>query len=137
MKKQILLILSILLLSGCFEDSGVLTTTCTKEENANTLSSKTVYEIISKKDDIERIEVTYTYKDNTKNTISSIKTSINSSDNYIKGLNKKILLDANDEFRVSYIISKDSNDEVKNKFDFKNKRSDLVKILKEKGFSCN
>ena len=41
--KKILIIVSILLLSGCFENSGYITKTCTKKDMANTLETTITY----------------------------------------------------------------------------------------------
>ena len=71
MKKIILLIL-ILLSTGCFEDSGKLVTTCVKKEDINTLYLESTYVINFKADIINNVDVTYYYSDRNSNTLSSI-----------------------------------------------------------------
>lgn len=135
MKKIILLIL-ILLSTGCFEDSGKLVTTCVKKEDINTLYLESTYVIDFKADIINNVDVTYYYSDRNSNTLSSIKSSINSTDQFISGLRKSIILDNESEFKVSYNITSEDSEEVKTKFFVEERRSSLVKTLEEKGFVC-
>lgn len=135
MKKIILLIL-ILLSTGCFEDSGKLVTTCVKKEDINTLYLESIYVIDFKADIINNVDVTYYYSDRNSNTLSSIKSSINSTDQFISGLRKSIILDNESEFKVSYNITSEDSKEVKTKFFVEERRSSLVKTLEEKGFVC-
>lgn len=135
MKKIILLIL-ILLSTGCFEDSGKLVTTCVKKEDINTLYLESTYVIDFKADIINNVDVTYYYSDRNSNTLSSIKSSINSTDQFISGLRKSIILDNESEFKVSYNITSEDSKEVKTKFFVEERRSSLVKSLEEKGFVC-
>ena len=135
MKKIILLIL-ILLSTGCFEDSGKLVTTCVKKEDINTLYLESTYVIDFKADIINNVDVTYYYSDRNSNTLSSIKSSINSTDQFISGLRKSIILDNESEFKVSYNITSEDSKEVKTKFFVEERRSSLVKTLEEKGFVC-
>ena len=58
MKKIILLIL-ILISTGCYEESGKLVTTCTKKENINSLYREITYTIDFKADVINEIGVSY------------------------------------------------------------------------------
>lgn len=135
MKKIILLIL-ILLSTGCFEDSGKLTTTCTKKENINTLYRETTYIVKFKADMISNVEVIYYHKDDNIDTLSSIKTSIDSTDQFINGLKKETLINNDNEFKVSYKINTNDSKEIKEKFKIQEKRSELIKALKENGFEC-
>ena len=135
MKKIILLVL-ILLSTGCFEDSGKLITTCVKKEDINTLYLETTYVIYFKADIINNVDVTYYYTDRNSNTLSSIKSSINSIDQFIPGLRKNVILDNESEFKISYNINLEDSKEVKTKFFVEERRSSLVKTLEEKGFVC-
>ena len=135
MKKIILLVL-ILLSTGCFEDSGKLITTCVKKEDINTLYLETTYVIDFKADIINNVDVTYYYTDRNSNTLSSIKSSINSIDQFIPGLRKNVILDNESEFKISYNINLEDSKEVKTKFFVEERRSSLVKTLEEKGFVC-
>ena len=136
MKKIILLVL-IFLVSGCYENSGKLVTTCVKNEDINTLYVETTYIIDFKENIINNVEVINYYSDRDKNTISSVKLSLNTQEQFIKNLNRTILIDNENEFKVVYNIKKDDDEVILNKFFISEKRSDLVKTLKEKGFECN
>ncbi|MBO5095382.1 MAG: hypothetical protein J6B98_00705 [Bacilli bacterium] len=134
--KKITLLILILLSTGCFEDSGKLVTTCVKKEDINTLYLESTYVIDFKADIINNVDVTYYYSDRNSNTLSSIKSSINSTDQFISGLRKSIILDNESEFKVSYNITSEDSKEVKIKFFVEERRSSLVKTLEEKGFVC-
>lgn len=136
MKKIILLIL-ILISTGCYEESGKLVTTCVKKENINSLYRETTYAINFKSDTINEIDVIYYYSDSNLNTISSIKSSINSTDQFIEGLRRNIDINTDTEFKISYKMNLDDSEEILDKFGVQEKRSNLVKDLKEKGFECS
>jgi len=133
--KKILLVLLVILLAGCFEDSGKLTKSCVLEDNSSIISTKTTYTFTFKQDIIEQIKVLEEYYSD-ENTISSIKLSI-STQNAFLDLDYNIISDTIDEFKIEYNLPLQGNDVLNNKFVIKEKRSELVKILKEKGFSCN
>ena len=79
--KKLILCIMILLLTGCFENSGYLTNECTKKEISNTLISNTTYKFGFKNNVIDEMDITYDYQDEVINTISSLKSegaSINS-----------------------------------------------------------
>lgn len=135
MKKIVLLIL-ILLSTGCFEDSGKLITTCIKTEDINTLYLETTYVIDFKTDIINNVDVTYYYTDRDSNTLSSIKSSVNSVDQFIEGLRKNIILDDDSSYKVTYNINLNDSEKIKNRFYISERRSNLVKTLEEKGFIC-
>jgi len=135
--KKIVLLIMILLLTGCFEDSGKLVTTCTKNEKINTLNIETVYIIDFKSDKINNVEVSKYYNDSNTNTISSIKSSINSTDRFIEGLNRSIKINTNNEFKIIYNIKPETSKEIKDKYLVSESRTDLVKKLKEQGYECN
>lgn len=134
MKKLILVLLG-LTLTGCFNESGYITKSCIKEEIANSLSSKTVYEFKFKNDVIEDISVLYSYSDNSKLTIDSIKSSIESQNKFLD-LNYEILTNTDNNYEIKYVIDINSNKEILDKFMIESSRTKLVKNLKEQGFIC-
>lgn len=136
MKKIVLLVL-ILLSTGCFEKSGELVTTCTKKENINTLYLEITYIINFKTDIINDVEVVYYYSDIDTNTLSSVKTSIISTDRFIKNLRRNIIIDNENEFKISYNINLENDKSILDKFYVEEKRSNIVKTLQEKGFECS
>ena len=135
--KKIILLCLILLLSGCYEESGKLVTTYTKKENINSLYKEITYNIDFKSDIVNEVEVIYYYNDTDLNTISSVKSSINTTDRFINDLRKNIILNNDNEFKVSYNINLSDSKEILDKFLVEERRSNIVKNLKEKGFECN
>lgn len=133
--KKVLTVLSILLLSGCFENSGYITKSCTKIDTANSLSTTTVYTFKFKNDNIDEISILYDYIDTSKITISSIKTSVETQNKYLN-LNYEVLTDANNQYKINYNIDINSDEEILEKFKIKKSRTELVKNLKEDGFNC-
>ena len=136
MKKIVLLIL-ILISTGCYEESGKLVTTCTNKENINSLYKEIKYTIDFKADIVNNVVITYYYNDSDLNTLSSIKTSTNTSDKFIYGLRRNVEIDNDKEFKISYIVDLKDSQEILNKFYVQEKRSNLIKNLKEKGFECS
>jgi len=133
--KKILIIISILLLSGCFENSGYITKTCTKKDIANTLETNTTYTFKFKNDIIEEISILYDYNDTSSITINSIKTSIETQNKYLD-LNYEVLSNTDNQYKINYNIDINSSDEILDKFMIKKKRSELVNNLKDNGFTC-
>lgn len=133
--KKILIIVSILLLSGCFENSGYITKTCTKKDIANTLETTTTYTFKFKNDIIEEISVLREYNDTDKVTMNSIKMSEETQNKYLD-LNYEVLSNTDNQYKINYNIDINSNDEILDKFMIKKKRSELVNNLKDNGFTC-
>lgn len=135
--KKFLIIITIVLLTGCFEKSGYLTNSCVKEEKANTLTSTTTYTFGFKNDIIDAVTVSYQYEDVDVITISSIKLSVETQNQYWKDkVTFTVVKDEPVKYQVEYSIDLNGDEEIKNHFLIKQKRSDLVKTLKEQGFSC-
>lgn len=133
--KKILIVISILLLSGCFENSGYITKTCTKKDMANSLETNTTYTFKFKNDIIEEISILYDYNDTSSITINSIKTSIETQNKYLD-LNYEVLSNNDNQYKINYNIDINSNDEILDKFMVKKTRSELVNNLIDNGFVC-
>lgn len=133
--KKIILSLLVLTLTGCFENSGYLTKSCTKIDKANTLTTTTTYTFSFKNDIIDDINVLYNYTDESDITITSIKTSVESQNKYLD-LNYEVLNDTANKYEIKYNIDLNSNEEILDKFMIKKSRTELVKNLKQQGYQC-
>ena len=133
--KKLIIIFSCFILTGCFENSGYLVKSCYKKEVANTLTTITTYTFGFKNDIIEDIKISYDNTDNDKNTISSIKLSLETQNNY-SFVKYNVLVDDENQYKVEYDVPMDSNEEILDKFNIKKSRTDLVKSLKEQGYTC-
>ncbi len=131
---KIILICLILLLTGCFENSGNLKNECVKSDTINNISYTTTYTINFKQDIISDVTVSYKYKGD-KSSLNVIKESITSNDTE-KNLDKNIIENTDTSYEVLYKINSSTNDIIKNKFGISEKRSTLVSSLKEQGFTC-
>lgn len=132
--KKIIILLSCFMLTGCFENSGYLVKSCEKKETSDDLTSITTYTFGFKNDVIDDLKITY---DNigSSNTISSIKLSIETQ-NKFSNLEYNILVDNETEYKIEYSVPLDSDKEVLDKLNVKQSRTDLVKALKELGYTC-
>lgn len=133
--KKLIIIFSCFILTGCFENSGYLVKSCYKKEVANTLTTITTYTFGFKNDIIEDIKISYDNTDTDKNTISSIKLSLETQNNY-SFVKYNVLVDDENQYKVEYDVPMDSNEEILDKFNIKKSRTDLVKSLKEQGYTC-
>ncbi len=133
--KKIIILLSCFILTGCFENSGYLVKSCYKEEKANTLTTITTYTFGFKNDIINDIKISYDNVDNDKTTISSIKLSLETQNNY-SDIKYTVLVDNENQYKIEYDVPMDSKDEILDKFNIKKSRTDLVKYLKEQGYTC-
>ena len=132
--KKTIVIFCCLILTGCFENSGYLVKSCSKVEQANTLTTTTTYTFGFKNDIIEDVSVTYDNVDNNVDTISSIKMSLTSQNNY-SNLKYDVIIDTENEYKIQYDIPLDDEEAV-NKFNIVESRTSLVKKLKELGYTC-
>ena len=132
--KKIIIILSCLMLTGCFENSGYLVKSCYKEEKSNDLKVTTTYIFGFKNDIINNVKVIYDNVGN-ENSIKSVKLSLESQNNY-SNLKYNLLVDNNEQYKIEYIVPLDSDKEVLDKLNVKQSRTDLVKTLKELGYTC-
>lgn len=133
--KKILIVLSILILTGCFENSGYVTRSCKKFESAGSLKTESIYTFTFKNDVISDINVLYKYEDTNTLTIDSIKTSIGGQNKFLD-LNYEILTDESSKYEIKYNIDLESDKQILDKFMIKSKRSDLVNKLKTEGYEC-
>ena len=122
-------------MTGCFENSGYLIKTCTKEDKSDTFTGITTYTFGFKNDIIDDLKITYDYQDSNVETISSLKLSLETQNNYLK-LNQEILIDNPNQYKITYQLPLNPSDEVKEKFVIRTSRTDLVNNLKEEGFTC-
>lgn len=132
--KKIIVLLSCFMLTGCFENSGYLVKSCEKKETSDDLTSITTYTFGFKNDIIDDLKITY---DNigSSNTISSIKLSLETQ-NKFSNLEYNILVDEETEYKIECSVPLDSDKEVLDKLNVKQSRTDLVKTLKELGYTC-
>lgn len=132
--KKIIIILSCLMLTGCFENSGYLVKSCYKEEKSNDLKVTTTYIFGFKNDIINNVKVIYDNVGN-ENSIKSVKLSLESQNNY-SNLKYNLLVDNNEQYKIEYNIPLDSTNEILDKFNIKKSRIDFVKNLKSLGYTC-
>jgi len=133
--KKLLLLIPILLLTGCLGEvgKGYITKTCTKEEKINGLNVSTNIKIKSKSGTPETITIIETYDENLD--IKSITNSKKSEQNYyIK--EKGITLEMNNNEYIYTINAQEINDEIKEKFNIKEDQHKQVKYYEENGFTC-
>lgn len=134
MKKYFLLI-TILLLTGCFGEAGkgYITKKCTKEENINGYNIKTTIYLKSKQDEIEQIKIEEIYDENMD--LSSIRDSKKSEENLYSQIKGATIEINNNKF--TYIINpKESNDIIKEKFEIEENAHKQIKNYEEKGYAC-
>ncbi len=133
--KKLIIIFSCFILTGCFENSGYLVKSCEKQEKANTLTTTITYTFGFKNDIIQDIKISYDNTDTDKNTISSIKLSLETQNNY-STTKYNVLVDDENQYKVEYDVPMDSSEDILDKFNIKKSRTDLVKFLKEQGYTC-
>ena len=133
--KKLIIIFRCFILTVCFENSGYLVKSCYKKEVANTLTTITTYTFGFKNDIIEDIKISYDNTDTDKNTISSLKLSLETQNNY-SFVKYNVLVNDENQYKVEYDVPMDSNEEILDKFNIKKSRTDLVKSLKEQGYTC-
>ena len=132
--KKILLIVCILILSVCYENSGYITKSCYKEEKANSLSDKTTYTFRFKEDVIDELSILYDYQDSDVNTIKSIKTSMEAEYKFLN-IDHDVLNDESQHYKIKYYMDMNNHEHI-DKFKLNISRTELVKNLKQDGFIC-
>ncbi len=133
--KKIILLITVLLLTGCFGEAGkgYITKKCTKQESINGNIVNTSIEIKSKQGNIENIEITELYDKNID--LESITKSKKSEQNLYKQMNGISLDILGNEFK--YIINVQEIPEIiTEKFNIKNEQHKQIKYYEELGYEC-
>ena len=134
--KKVILVLIVLLLTGCFDNGAYLTNICVKEDKANSLTSTITYTIGFEQDIIDKVDITLDYQDSLSNTISAIKLSLETQHNFWQDkVDYNILIDNENHYKVEYNLDLNEK-EILNHFKIEDKRSQLVKKLEKEGFIC-
>lgn len=130
--KKILLISTILLLTGCLGDvgKGYITKTCTKTENVNGKNVETTITVRSKSGDVETIKIKEKYDDSI-----DILDSKKSEQIYYKHENG-ITLDINDNEYTYTINAKEISEEIKERFNIKNEQHKQIQQYQDMGYTC-
>lgn len=133
--KKIILIIPILILTGCLGKSGkgYITKKCEKLENINGKVVKTNIEITSKQGDIETIKITQQYDKNMD--IDKIIMSKKSEQNLYKSLDG-IQLDINENIFTYNIQTNNINEDLKERFNIKKEQHKQIKYYEENGYTC-
>lgn len=134
MKKIIILVFLVGCLTGC-KDSSHLSNTCIKEQVTGSLKDTTTYVIGFKKDIVDTLEIIYDYQDQDINTISALRLSNETQNNFLP-IDYQVLINEATHYKVTYKLDNNSEEEVKNYFNYQEKRSKFVNDLKAKGFTC-
>ena len=133
--KKLLLITTILLLTGCFGDAGkgYITKECTKQENINNNKVDIKITIKSMQGNIEKLTIVETYDENMD--LESITNSKKSEQNLYKQ-NEGITLSINKNVFTYEINVKEISDSIKERFEIKDEQHKVIKYYEEKGYSC-
>lgn len=142
MKKILLTLLMSLLLTGCFGEvgSGIITKTCTKTIEEDGLIIKEERVVKNEGNNI----ILIIYKDTITNNgndeyykalINSYTSEVNSLKN--DGITATIENDKDSELVVTYNFDYSViNEDIKEKYNFKELNSDQIKKYEEEGYSC-
>ena len=130
--KKILLILTVILLTGCLGETGkgYITKQCNKTENINGLTKQTEIKIKSLKGNVELIEIKETY--DKKMDLTSITNSKKSEQNSYKN----IKIEFNENIFTYEIEIKNLTEEEKEKFNVKKEQHQQIKEYEEQGYAC-
>ena len=129
--KYLVLLLPIFL-TGCFglNGKGVLTNECVKEEITPWMTEKDKYVITYKEGKISEIEITNEYEG--LDMSSSIDTSKKAYEN------EKGVTITTDNSKITYKFDMNKvNSNIKEAFNLKDNYNDQVKILTDKGYTCD
>ena len=128
--KKIILISTILLLTGCLGEvgKGYITKKCTKTDN----NVDTNIEIKSKEGKLVSIKIKEVY--NTTN-LTSIQNSKKSEQNLYSKLNG-ITLDIDDNTFIYKIDVENTDDLIKERFNIKSEQHKQIKYYEENGYTC-
>lgn len=133
--KKIILISTMLLLTGCFGEAGkgYITKTCIKNESINGNNVNTNILIKSKTGTVEEITITETYDE--KLDITSITNSKKSEQNLYKE-NSGITIEINDNVFTYTINTKEASELVKDRFNIKEEQHKQIKFYEDTGYTC-
>lgn len=133
--KKIILISTILILTGCLGETGkgYITKKCTKDEMLNGNIVNTNVKIKSKTGNVEEITITETY--DKKIDLTSITNSKKSEQNLYKNI-EGITLDIKDNIFTYVINTKETTDMIKERFNIKEEQHKQIKYYEENGFTC-
>lgn len=132
--KKLLLITSILLLTGCFGETGqgYITKECIKEEFVNGININTNVSIKSKEGKLVEIKITEKYDGDDLTSIINSKKSEQNLYRQLEGIDMTI---NNNEF-VYTIDTLASEDLVKEKFNIVEEQHEMIKYKEENGYTC-
>lgn len=99
------------------------------------MTNITTYTFGFKNDIIEDLRITFDYQDTQNSTIQNIKQSLEIENNYYK-LVANVIIDDPNQYKVEYQLPLDADDELKEKYIIRTSRTDLVNLLKNKGYVC-
>ena len=133
--KKIILICSIIILTGCLGNvgKGYITKECSKQENINGNIKQTNIEIKSKQGNVETIIITENYDE--KFDLTSIRNSKISEQNSYKN-QEGITLDISEQTFKYKINIQETSDYIKEKFDIRTEQYKQIKIYEENGYKC-
>lgn len=133
--KKLIIITTILLLTGCFGEvsKGYITKECKKEESANKINIKTNIKLKSNEGNLENLIISEKYE--TDKDITSIINSKKSESNMYKN-EKGITIEINNNEIIYNIDVINSSDLVKERFNLEEKTHKMIKKLEEKNYTC-
>ena len=133
--KKIVLLLAILLLTGCLGETGkgYIIKTCSKDELVNGLNVNTSVTVKSKSGDIESLKIVETY--DKEFDLSSITKSKKSEQNYYIKENG-ITLDINDNVFVYSVDVQEVSNVIKERLNIKDEQHKQVDFYESLGYVC-
>lgn len=135
MKKKLLIIPLIIILTGCLDQSakGYITKTCTKEENINGNKVLNEIKITSKTGNIETIIIKETYD---KNMDLNAITNSKKSEQTLYKKQKGIDININENIILYTIKTNEVTEDIKEKFKIKNEQHQQIKYYEDNGYIC-
>lgn len=129
--KKILLVVMVLLLTSCFEDSGYITKTCYLKDESSLLNRTITYEFKFKENIISSLDVIYNYTGDDI-SISSIKTSHITEVNNL-GIDYEVINETDNSYEIKYNLSLFTS---YNNIITSDKKSELVELLEKENYIC-
>lgn len=133
--KKIIIIITIILLTGCLGDlgKGYITKKCKKQENINGKIKETEIEIKSKQGNVETITITEKY-DKEFDLISIINSKTSEKNSYKN--ESGITLDISEQIFRYKIQAQEISEYIKEKFNIEKEQYKQIKIYEENGYQC-